>query len=305
MMQKKGTLIVITGPTASGKTDVAIELATHFHTEIISSDSRQIYKELQVGTAVPAFEQLNKIKHHFIQNQSIHDYYNAYMFEVEVLGLLEKLFQKHPVVIMAGGSGMYIDAVCNGIDDLPTIDSQLRKDLMEKYQNEGIEYLRKQLKILDPVYYSNADLKNHKRMLKAIEVCLMTGRPYSSLLTGQKKERPFNIIKVGLNTDREILYDRINKRVDEMMNNGLLDEARSLVSCRHLNSLNTVGYKELFEHFENKISLEEAVELIKRNTRRYAKRQLTWFQRDKEIKWFEPFQIDEILSYVDSIASDI
>jgi tRNA dimethylallyltransferase len=292
------TLIVILGPTGIGKTDLSIDIAREFGTEIISSDSRQIYKELKIGTAVPSNTQLEKVKHHFIGHKSIYDYYNASMFEFEVLDLLQKLYINHNQVVMTGGSGMYIQAVCDGIDELPTIDTQLRNDLLQKYHSEGIESLRIQLKMLDPESYQKIDLKNPKRILKALEVTLQTGQPYSSFLTRPKKERPFYILKIGLQRDRNELYERINKRVDEMVNEGLVEEARKFFKHRHLNSLNTVGYKELFEHFEGKISLTKAIELIKRNSRHYAKRQMSWFSRDKEISWFHPENKQKIMDFI-------
>jgi len=292
------TLIVILGPTGIGKTDLSIDIARKLGTEIISSDSRQIYKELKIGTAVPSDAQLMKVKHHFIGNKSIYDYYNASMFEFEVLELLNELYKTYNQAVMTGGSGMYIQAVCDGIDELPTIDTQLRNDLLQKYNDEGIESLRIQLKMLDPESYQKMDLKNPKRILKALEVSIQTGKPYSSFLTRPKKERPFHILKIGLQRDREELYERINKRVDEMVPEGLVEEARRFFKDRHLNSLNTVGYKELFEHFEGKISLTKAIELIKRNSRHYAKRQMSWFSRDKEISWFHPESKQKIIDFI-------
>ncbi|HSH52802.1 MAG TPA: tRNA (adenosine(37)-N6)-dimethylallyltransferase MiaA [Bacteroidales bacterium] len=295
-MQK--TLIVILGPTGIGKTDLSIEIARKLGTEIISSDSRQIYKELKIGTAVPSDAQLMKVKHHFIGNKSIYDYYNASMFEFEVLDLLEELYKKYNQVIMAGGSGMYINAVCNGIDELPSIDKQLRNDLIQKYQDEGIESLRILLKMLDPESYQKIDLKNPKRILKAVEVSIQTGKPYSSFLTQTKKVRPFHILKIGLQRERNELYQRINLRVDQMIEEGLVEEAHKFFNDRYLNSLNTVGYKELFEHFEGKICLKKAIELIKRNSRHYAKRQMSWFNRDNEIMWFHPENKQKIIDFI-------
>jgi tRNA dimethylallyltransferase len=294
-------LIVILGPTGVGKTRVSIEIAKKLKTEIISCDSRQIYRELKIGTAVPSEKELAEAKHHFIQNKSIYDYYNASMFEFEVLDLLENLFRKYRYVLMVGGSGLYINAVCYGIDDLPAVDQSLRKELAEKYETESIESIRKQLKLLDPEYYSKVDLRNHKRILKAIEVSLMTGRPYSSFLKNRKKERPFNILKIGLSVEREELYERINNRVDSMIENGLANEARQYYKDRHLNSLNTVGYKELCDYFDNKITLEKAVELIKRNTRNYARKQLTWFKKEKDISWFSPDETNKIIDFITTI----
>ncbi len=291
----KPTLLVIVGPTATGKTGLAIDLAEHYATEIISADSRQLFREMLIGTAAPSPAQLDRVRHHFVGTLSVKDYFNASMFEEEVLNLLEGLFATHTLVIMAGGSGMYIDAVCSGIDELPTIDPQIRDRLQGQYKREGIESLRMQLKILDPGFYSRVDLKNPNRILKALEVTLMTGKPYSSFLTAKEKTRPFNILKTGLNLPRPQLYYRIDRRVDAMIAAGLVEEARRLFPLRHLNALNTVGYKELFEYFEGKVDLNRAIELIKQNSRRFAKRQITWFHRDKDIRWFEPGEKDKII----------
>ncbi|MBN2275440.1 MAG: tRNA (adenosine(37)-N6)-dimethylallyltransferase MiaA [Bacteroidales bacterium] len=295
---KKKYLITVVGPTAVGKTPVAIALAGYFNTEIISADSRQIYREMKIGTAVPSAEQLASVHHHFIGNRSVQEYYNASMFECEVLELLAALFGKHNTVIMTGGSGMYVDAVCNGIDDFPTVNGLVREKIKSDYLQKGIEWLRLQIKESDPDYYSHVDLNNAKRLLKALEIITMTGRPYSSFLTKKQKKRDFNVIKTGLNTDREILYSHINKRVDKMINEGLIEEARSLLSFRYLNALDTVGYKEIFDHLEGKTSLEEAIDLIKRHTRQYARRQLTWFRKDKDIRWFTPDEQDAMIRYI-------
>lgn len=292
------TLIAIIGPTAVGKTEAGVQLAEYFSSEIISADSRQMFRELKTGTALPSAGQLSRVKHHFIGNLSIHDYYNVSMFEQDVLALLPGLFSKNPVVFMVGGSTLYINAVFHGIDDLPSADMELRHDLLKQYHEQGIEFLRLKLRMLDPEYYQRVDLKNPNRLLKAVEISLITGKPYSSLLTSQKRERDFRIIKIGLNIKREELFARINQRVDEMFDQGLMEEAKMLYPNRNLNSLNTVGYKELFLYLEGKISLEEARELIKKNTRNYAKRQLTWFKRDEEISWFEPGQLNEIPDYL-------
>lgn len=291
------TLLILLGPTGVGKTDLSISLARILNTEIISCDSRQIYREMKIGTAVPEQEYLESIPHHFIGSHSIHDYYNASKFEIEVLERLEILFQKKDVVLMTGGSMMYIDAVCKGIDDLPEVDEELRQTLMQRIESEGIESLRNELRYFDPVYYNEVDLKNPKRILHALEICLMTGRPYSTFRTSLTKERPFNIIKIGLNRERDILYDRINQRVDKMFEEGIEQEALSLYPYRHLNSLNTVGYRELFDFFDGKITIEEAREKIKANSRKYARKQLTWFRRDPEITWFTPEMKDEIISF--------
>lgn len=294
-------LIIITGPTASGKTDLAVTLAEHFDTEIISADSRQIFKEMRIGTAVPDDEVLHRVKHHFIQTRSVKEYYNAFMYETEVIDLLEQqLFVNHDVAIMCGGSMMYVDAVCNGIDLIPDPDMAVRNRLWQQFENEGIEPLRQQLLQLDPEYYKICDLNNHKRIIKALEVSIQTGKPYSSFRTGNKKQRSFSIIKIGVNYPREILHQRINQRVDKMIGEGLLDEARSLYPLKHLNSLNTVGYRELFDFFDNKTSLETAVELIKRNTRRYARKQISWFNGDKDLVWFQPDKVDDIINYCNS-----
>ncbi len=291
-------LLVIVGPTAIGKTCLAIEVAKNIGTEIISCDSRQVYKELNIGVARPSEDQLKLVKHHFIASQSVFDYYNASMFEFAALDLLKELFQKYKTVIMVGGSGLYVDAVCKGIDDLPTIEPEIRENILKRYRNEGIESLRQELIKIDPVYCRAADIRNPKRIFKALEVFYMTGKPYSDFLTKTNKKRDFNIIKIGLNCDRRELYKIIDRRVDEMMKNGLLEEVRGLQNARHLNALNTVGYKEIFDYLDGNIPLEKAVELIKRNTRRYAKRQITWFAKDKEIKWFEPGQTHEIWEHL-------
>ena len=296
-MSKK-YLIVIAGPTASGKTEMAIRIAGTFHTEIISADSRQVYRELCIGTAVPDRGQLSKLKHHLIQHRSVLDNYNASMFEEEALQVLDKIFKKKEFAVLAGGSGLYIKALCEGIDDIPSVDPGVRESLQEKLVSEGIESLRYDLKKLDPDSYKTVDLKNPNRILKSLEVSITTGKPYSSFLKNNKKQRDFEIIKVGLNLNRGTLYERINLRVDEMMTNGLLEEVRSCMPYRNRNSLKTVGYKELFEHLDGKTELQEAVRLIKRNTRRFARRQITWFNGDPEIHWFEPGQPEEIITFI-------
>jgi len=293
------SLIILLGPTGVGKTKLSITIAEHFATEIISCDSRQIYREMNIGTAVPDSITLEKIRHHFIQSHSIHDYYNASKYEIEVLGKLDVLFKKFDVVLMTGGSMMYIDAVCKGIDDLPEVDAELRSSLIKRMDGEGIESLRAELRFLDPVYYSQVDLRNPKRILHALEICLMTGKPYSSFRTNRSKSRNFNIIKIGLNRERAELYERINLRVEEMFAEGLVEEARNLYPYRNLNSLNTVGYRELFDYFDNNISLEEAKEKIKANSRKYARKQLTWFTGDSSVNWFSPSNENEILSFLD------
>jgi tRNA dimethylallyltransferase len=291
----RNRLVVMVGPTAVGKTRVAVEVAQALRTEIVSCDSRQMYREMSIGTAVPGAGEIAAVPHHFIGNLSIHDYYNVSMFEQECLRLLGSLFEKYPVVVMAGGSGLYADALCNGIDDFPAVDAEIRKTVSEWHIKEGIEYLRRQLRILDPEHYAKVDLRNHKRIMKAVEVCLQTGKPYSSFLTAKNRQRPFEIVKIALNRPREELYDRINRRAGIMMDQGLFAEAQSLYPYRHLNALNTVGYKELFACMDGDYDLDTAVSLIRRNTRHYAKRQLTWFARDKAANWFHPDCIDDII----------
>lgn len=293
------TLIVVIGPTGVGKSAISVQLANYFHTHIISADSRQFYRELKIGTAVPPEEDLHLIPHHFIQNKSIHEYYNVSDFEVEVLQLLDQLFLQVNPVVMTGGSMLYVDTVCKGIDDIPTVDPEVRKDAINWYEQNGLEALQNRLLEVDPEYYQTADLNNSKRLLHAIEVHQMTGKPISSFRKNTVRKRPFQIIKVGINQDRETLYQRINQRVDRMLEAGLLEEVKTVYLHRHLNSLNTVGYKELFAYLDGSCSLDEAVDLIKRNSRRYARKQLTWFRRDQEIRWFEPTQINEIIDYLE------
>ena len=299
------SLIILLGPTGVGKTSLSIGLAKHFSTEIISCDSRPIYCEMNIGTAVPGKNILNEVKHHFIHSHSIHDYYNASIYEIEVLELFDSLIEKFDVVIMTGGSMLYIDAVCKGIDDLPEVKPELRDLLIKRMNNEGIESLRAELRILDPVYYDEVDLRNPKRILHALEICLMTGKPYSSFRTNQTKTRNFNVVKMGLNSERTILYDRINQRVEEMFSEGLEEEARKLYPFRHLNSLNTVGYRELFDYFDNSIDLEEAKTRIKANTRKYARKQLTWFRRNSSIKWFCPPNENDIIEFLDLQLNEV
>lgn len=294
------SLVILLGPTGVGKTELSLRIAEHFHSPVISSDSRQLYKDLTIGTAAPTKEQMQRIKHYFVGSLGLTDYYNACRFEEEVIALLAELHRTLPVVIMSGGSMMYIDAVCKGIDDLPTVTPELRKELTGLYEREGLEPIRAQLKLLDPVHYNQVDLKNYKRVIHALEICLMTGKPYSELRTNPQKERPFRIIKVGLNRDREELYDRINRRVDGMMEEGLLEEARRVYPLKHLNSLNTVGYKELFKYFDGEWTLDFAVDKIKQDSRNYARKQLTWFRRDKEITWFHPDQETEIIKHIET-----
>jgi len=290
-------LIVLLGPTGVGKTELSLQLASKFESPIISADSRQLYKDLVIGTAAPTAEELNRIKHYFVGNLELTDYYSASQFEEDVIQLLENLHQSHETVIMSGGSMMYIDAVCKGIDDIPTIDETLRAEVFALFEKEGLEPIRQQLKILDPVFYNQVDLQNHKRVIHALEICLMTGKPYSSFRTNSIKKRPFEILKIGLTRDREELYERINSRVDKMMEDGLLDEARSVYPYRHLNSLNTVGYKELFRFFDGEWSLDFSIEKIKQNSRIYSRKQMTWFKRDKEIAWFHPEDTQAIFEW--------
>ena len=298
------TLVVIQGPTASGKTDVGVMLAQHYNTEIISSDSRQIFKEMKIGTARPDDNTLQKVKHYFIAEKSIHDYYNASMYENEVINLLENnIFKRKDIALMVGGSMLYIDAVCYGIDFLPDPDPEIRNNLWQIFETQGINPLLKKLEILDSEYYNTVDKNNHKRIIKALEVCIQTNKPYSSFRTGEKKNRNFRILKISLNYPREILHNRINLRVDKMMDNGLLNEAEKLFPYKNLNSLNTVGYRELFDFMEHKHNLETAVELIKRNTRRYARKQISWFNREKNVEWFNPQEIDKIIERIDIFLS--
>ncbi|MGE3825173.1 MAG: tRNA (adenosine(37)-N6)-dimethylallyltransferase MiaA [Bacteroidia bacterium] len=293
-----GTLIVVCGPTASGKTKLAIQLAKHFSAEIISADSRQIYKELKIGSAPPSEAELKEAKHHFIASRNLDEDYNAGAFEKDVLALLAQLFQENKFAILVGGSGLYIDAVCNGFDKVPSSFPEIRKQLQDLYEAKGIEQLQNKLKELDPVYYNKIDLSNPQRLMRALEVCMGTGKSYSLLREGKKNIRDFRIIIIGLELPRDVLYKRIDARVDEMMKAGLLEEATKLISKKDLNALQTVGYKELFHFFENKTSLDEAIDLIKRNSRRYAKRQLTWFRRDKEIQWFSPDDEKRIIHFI-------
>lgn len=298
------TLIVLVGPTAVGKTDLSVRLAEHFKTPIISADSRQIYKGLKIGTASPEPEYLERVQHHFIECKALDDYYNASAYETEVLDLLTLLFKKQNEVLLTGGSMMYVDAVVKGIDEMPDADQEIRAELIERFQNEGLEPLRIQLKTLDPVFYSKVDLKNHSRIIHALEISIQTGKPYSSFLTNQAKERPFNVIKVGIDRDRKELYERINQRVLLMIEEGLEEEAKVFQAYRHCNALNTVGYKEMFAYLDGEYDLDRAVELIQRNSRRYAKKQLTWFRRDQQIQWFHPDNMTEIIAYVERKLSE-
>lgn len=290
--------IFIVGPTGVGKTSMAVEVAEALGTQIISADSKQVYKELSIGTAAPGREQLSRVRHHFIHDRSVQEDYNASMFEMEALGIMDKLFREVDVVVIAGGSGLYIKALMTGIDDVPAVDPEIRRNLLGRLYDEGLESLRFELKKLDPESWESIDLKNPARILKALEISLSSGKPYSSFITRKSKPRNFATLKIGLNMDRAMLYAGIDRRVDEMMKHGLLDEVRSCFPYRYRNALNTVGYKELFDYLEGRINLDEAVRLIKRNSRRYARRQLTWFKRDEEINWFSPDQFEEIMDHI-------
>ncbi|MBR4339758.1 MAG: tRNA (adenosine(37)-N6)-dimethylallyltransferase MiaA [Bacteroidales bacterium] len=285
------TLLVLTGPTASGKTALAIRWTERLRTEILSADSRQFYREMRIGTAAPTPDELRRVPHHFVQHLSIHDSYNVYRYEQDALALLEKLFQNHENVILCGGSGLYIDALCNGIDLLPDPDPELRENLHRMLRENRVEEFHQMLKEKDPEYYEVVDRNNPVRMVRALEVCIQTGQPYSTLRKQQAKERPFQIIKYAITLPREVLNERINRRVDRMMEEGLEAEARQLYPLRHLNALQTVGYRELFDHFDGKCTIDESVEAIKAHTRQYAKRQMTWFKRDSGYRWISPEEI--------------
>lgn len=292
-------LIVLTGPTGIGKTKAGIEIARYFHTEIVSADSRQIFKEMDIGTAVPGKDELQLVPHHFIQTHSISENYNASKYETEAINLLENLFNKHNYVLLVGGSMLYIDAVCKGIDIMPDADREIRKALKDRFEDEGLDGLRLQLKQLDPEYYKSVDLKNPNRIIHALEISIMTGRPYSSFRENTVKKRPFAIIKIGLNCDREVLHQKINNRVDQMVTQGLEEEARKLYPLKHLNALNTVGYYEWFDYFDGLITKEKAIELIKRNSRRYARKQITWFRNDPGVTWFEPNETEKMIAFLE------
>ncbi len=297
---KRGRLIVVVGPTGSGKTALAVALAQHYGVPIISTDSRQFFRGMAIGTAQPTKEELAAAKHYFIADREVEDDNNCGRYEVEALELLDRLFQDNDYVVAVGGSGLYIQALCEGMDQLPEGDDVLRNELKERLESEGIETLAAQLRELDPEYADVVDIHNPARVMRALEVCIVTGRPYSEQRIGEHKERPFDIVKVGTDMPRDILYERINRRVDMMVDEGLIDEARSLYPKRHLNALQTVGYRELFDHFDGKYTMAEAIELIKRNSRRYAKRQMTWFRRDASIGWFSPDDLDDIIAFIDS-----
>ena len=292
------TLIVVVGPTAIGKTALAIKLAQFYQTEIISADSRQFFKEMNIGTAKPSADELSQATHHFINSHPINTLFSTGDFEVQAIKKIEELFKKHNVAILVGGSGLYIDAVCKGLDNLPEIDLTIRHSLNNQLVQQGIATIQKQLEDLDPEYFAKVDQANPQRMIRGLEVVLSTGKKLSSFLTSNTKIRPFNIVKIGLNTDRNELYERINHRVDLMIEEGLLTEVKNLADFRQYNALKTVGYAELFNYLDGKTDLETAVALIKQNTRRFAKRQLTWFRRDENIVWFEPNQAKEIMEFL-------
>ena len=300
----KNTLIVLPGPTGVGKTEFAMELASRLHCDIISCDSRQFYREMRIGTAAPDDDQLARVKHHFIRFLSVTDYYSISLFERDVMALLPSLFSRNPVAVMTGGSMLYMDAVCRGMDDIPDTDPAVRQKYIEMYQREGIEGLRLALKMVDPVHYARVDLHNPRRIMRALEITGSTGRPYSSFLTASTRERSFRIIKAGLTRERGELYRRIDKRVDIMLEQGLEEEAASLAGYRGLNALNTVGYREMFSFFDGLITREQAVGLIKRNSRRYARKQLTWWNRDSEIKWFDASDSMEIINRIEGQMAD-
>ena len=293
-----GKLIVITGPTAVGKTELCMELAQWLNVPIINADSRQMFRELKIGTAAPTDKQLQQVRHYFVGNLSISDYYSASMYEQDVNKLLAELFTTSNYALLTGGSMMYIDAVCNGIDDIPTVDETTRQLMKQRLAEEGLEALVEELKQLDPEHYEVVDRQNPRRVVHALEICHMTGKTYTSFRKAEKKQHPFQIVKIGLNRDRSELYERINLRVDKMIQNGLVEEARNLTSYRHANALNTLGYKELFNYFDGIWSLDEAIERIKGNTRRYARKQLTWFKRDATMRWFHPNDVELIKNYI-------
>ena len=291
-------LFVLLGPTAVGKTALSLKVAKLLGSPIINCDSRQIYKDMSIGTAAPTEEQLNEVEHYFVKILELQDYYSAAQYETDVIQLTGRLQPKHNNLLLSGGSMMYIDAVCNGIDDIPSVDADIREELKERLQKDGLEALRNELKLLDPEYYNIVDLKNPKRIVHALEICYTSGKPYSTFRVREKKERPFQIVKIGLRRERNDLFDRINKRVDMMFEEGLLEEAKKLYPYRHLNALNTVGYKEVFQYLDGTWDLEFAIEKIKKNTRDYAKKQMTWFAHDKDIYWFSPDDEKEIINFI-------
>ena len=293
------TLVVLLGPTGVGKTEVALQIAEHLQSPIINADSRQLFAEIPIGTAAPTKEQQERVKHYFVGTLHLTDYYSAAKYEEDVLQLLNQLFSSQQVALLSGGSMMYIDAVCQGIDDIPTVDEATRRLMKRKLETEGLEALTAELKVLDPEHYKIVDLHNPRRVIHALEICHMTGNTYTSYRKNTKKIRPFNIIKVGLNRPREEMYERINNRVLKMMKQGMIEEAKAVYPQKGLNSLNTVGYKELFAYFDGDISLDDAILKIQSNTRQYMRKQVTWFKRDNQIKWFSPTNIEEIINYID------
>lgn len=293
-----GNLFVVLGPTGVGKTDISIEIAQRLSCSIISSDSRQIYKEMSIGTAKPSEEELQKVKHYFISTQSITEHYSSGQYELDAIPIIESEIERNGSALLVGGSMLYIDAVCKGIDDIPNIEPNVREEVSELYERVGLDGIRNQLKLLDPVHYREVDPMNAKRIKHALEVCLQTGKPFSNLRTGIAKKRNFNIVKIGLRREREELYEMINRRVLKMVEAGLIEEARNLYAYRNLNSLNTVGYKELFKYFENEWTLDYAINMIQQNTRRYAKKQMSWFNKDREIEWFHPEDKKAIHEYI-------
>ena len=301
MSQKN--LIVIVGPTAIGKTALAIQLANYYGTEIISADSRQFYREMEVGTAKPSIAELKSVKHHFINSHSIQDNFTVGDFEKEAIEIIEKLFDDHEQVILVGGSGLFIQSICNGFDELPKASDKIRNELNEQLVQKGIEYLQQKLKEVDPAYFAEVDICNPQRLIRALEVYESTGKPFSAYRSGVSKKRPFNMVKIGLNTERSKLYSRINSRVDQMILDGLMEEVENLKSFRRFNALNTVGYLEILNYFDGVYSREEAIEKIKQNSRRFAKRQITWFKKSDDLVWFEPDEFEKIITYIISVHS--
>ena len=299
------TLVVLLGPTGVGKTALSLALAERLGSPILSADSRQLYSEIPIGTAAPTKEEQQRVKHYFIGTHQLTDYYSAAQYEMDVMNLTEELFKTHETLLLTGGSMMYIDAVCKGIDDIPTVDDITRRTLLNRYETEGLEPLVSELRLLDPEYYNIVDLKNPKRVIHALEICYMTGRTYTSFRTQTTKVRPFRIIKIGLQRDREDLYERINCRVDQMVKDGFVAEARRVYPYRHLNSLNTVGYKELFAHFDGACTLEFAIEKIKQNSRIYSRKQTTWYRRDKDIHWFHPDDEEGIVECLEKLLQQV
>lgn len=299
------TLVVLLGPTGVGKTALSLALAERLGSPILSADSRQLYSEIPIGTAAPTKKEQQRVKHYFIGTHQLTDYYSAAQYEMDVMNLTEELFKTHETLLLTGGSMMYIDAVCKGIDDIPTVDDITRRTLLNRYETEGLEPLVSELRLLDPEYYNIVDLKNPKRVIHALEICYMTGRTYTSFRTQTTKVRPFRIIKIGLQRDREDLYERINCRVDQMVKDGLVAEARRVYPYRHLNSLNTVGYKELFAHFDGACTLEFAIEKIKQNSRIYSRKQTTWYRRDKDIHWFHPDDEEGIVECLEKLLQQV